>query len=134
MCQGFGPGTSSAFYACAGPTLLLTVRARNAGPQDIGHDPKNPNTRLYATSVAQPYHNDAEDLVGELLGCGDCMVSVHSMCVSKLYGRHCAVAGGFSLGVGERGCTVASAGHFCKPTSACTADSWRDWRLWYNAT
>ena len=33
--------------------------------QDIGHDPKNPNTRLYATSAAQPYHNDAEDIVGE---------------------------------------------------------------------
>ncbi|GAB4822232.1 hypothetical protein N2152v2_009278 [Parachlorella kessleri] len=34
--------------------------------KDIGHDPKNPNTRLYATSAAQPYHNDAEDIVALL--------------------------------------------------------------------
>lgn len=34
--------------------------------QDIGHDPSNPLTRLYATSAAQPYHNDAADLVSLL--------------------------------------------------------------------
>lgn len=27
--------------------------------KDIGHDPANPITRLYATSAAQPYHNDS---------------------------------------------------------------------------
>jgi hypothetical protein len=32
-------------------------------PQDIGHDPSNPLTRLYATAAAQPYHNDAADVV-----------------------------------------------------------------------
>lgn len=26
--------------------------------KDIGHDPKDPVTRLYATNAAQPYHND----------------------------------------------------------------------------
>lgn len=31
--------------------------------KDIGHDPANPLTRLYATSAAQPYHNDAADIV-----------------------------------------------------------------------
>lgn len=34
--------------------------------KDIGHDPKNPNTRLFATSAPQPYHNDAADLVSLL--------------------------------------------------------------------
>lgn len=32
--------------------------------QDLNHDPSNPNTRLYATHAAQPYHNDASDIVG----------------------------------------------------------------------
>jgi hypothetical protein len=31
--------------------------------KDIGHDPNNPLTRLYATAAAQPYHNDAADIV-----------------------------------------------------------------------
>ena len=31
--------------------------------KDIGHDPSNPLTRLYATSAAQPYHNDSSDVV-----------------------------------------------------------------------
>lgn len=31
--------------------------------KDIGHDPANPLTRLYATAAAQPYHNDAADIV-----------------------------------------------------------------------
>lgn len=35
-------------------------------PQDIGHDPRKPDTRLYATHEPQPYHNDAEDIVCEL--------------------------------------------------------------------
>jgi hypothetical protein len=34
--------------------------------QDIGHDASDPNTRLYATHEAQPYHNDASDLVSLL--------------------------------------------------------------------
>ncbi|KAL6781596.1 hypothetical protein ACKKBF_B08640 [Auxenochlorella protothecoides x Auxenochlorella symbiontica] len=34
--------------------------------KDIGHDPASPSTRLYATSVAQPFHNDAADLVALL--------------------------------------------------------------------
>ena len=33
--------------------------------QDLNHDPANPNTRLYATHEAQPYHNDASDIVGQ---------------------------------------------------------------------
>ena len=37
--------------------------------QDIGHDPKDPLTRLYATAAAQPWHNDAADIVGECLSC-----------------------------------------------------------------
>lgn len=35
--------------------------------QDLNHDPTNPHTRLYATHAAQPYHNDASDIVGKLL-------------------------------------------------------------------
>jgi hypothetical protein len=31
--------------------------------QDIGHDAANPLTRLYATHAAQPFHNDASDIV-----------------------------------------------------------------------
>ncbi len=34
--------------------------------QDIGHDPSKPDTRLYATHEAQPFHNDAADLVSLL--------------------------------------------------------------------
>lgn len=35
--------------------------------KDIGHDPTKPETRLYATSAAQPYHNDGPaDLVALL--------------------------------------------------------------------
>jgi hypothetical protein len=34
--------------------------------KDIGHDPSHPDTRLYATSAAQPWHNDAADLVSLL--------------------------------------------------------------------
>ncbi|GBF87480.1 taurine catabolism dioxygenase [Raphidocelis subcapitata] len=34
--------------------------------KDIGHDPASPLTRLYATHEAQPYHNDAADLVSLL--------------------------------------------------------------------
>eukprot|EP00879_Flechtneria_rotunda_P008142 GHRR01008527.1.p1 GENE.GHRR01008527.1~~GHRR01008527.1.p1 ORF type:complete len:362 (+),score=138.84 GHRR01008527.1:379-1464(+) len=34
--------------------------------KDIGHDPTNPVTRLYATKAAQPFHNDSADIVGLL--------------------------------------------------------------------
>jgi hypothetical protein len=34
--------------------------------KDLGHDPHHPDTRLYATSAAQPWHNDAADLVSLL--------------------------------------------------------------------
>ncbi|KIZ05655.1 hypothetical protein MNEG_2302 [Monoraphidium neglectum] len=34
--------------------------------KDIGHDPNNPLTRLYATNAAQPYHNDSADIVSLL--------------------------------------------------------------------
>ena len=35
--------------------------------KDIGHDPSKPDTRLYATSIAQPWHNDGPaDLVSLL--------------------------------------------------------------------
>lgn len=34
--------------------------------KDLGLDPANPQTRLYATHAAQPYHNDASDVVGLL--------------------------------------------------------------------
>jgi hypothetical protein len=34
--------------------------------KDIGHDPASPETRLYATAAAQPWHNDAADLVSLL--------------------------------------------------------------------
>jgi hypothetical protein len=34
--------------------------------KDIGHDPSHPDTRLYATAAAQPWHNDAADLVSLL--------------------------------------------------------------------
>jgi hypothetical protein len=33
--------------------------------KDIGHDPTKPETRLYATREAQPWHNDAADLVSK---------------------------------------------------------------------
>lgn len=33
---------------------------------DLGHDPAAPNTRLYATAAAQPWHNDSADLVSLL--------------------------------------------------------------------
>ena len=37
--------------------------------KDIGHDPANPLTRLYATNAAQPWHNDGPaDLVCESEG------------------------------------------------------------------
>ena len=32
--------------------------------RDIGHDPAQATTRLYATHEAQPYHNDSSDQVG----------------------------------------------------------------------
>lgn len=34
--------------------------------KDIGHDPLDPSTRLFATRAAQPFHNDAADVVGLL--------------------------------------------------------------------
>lgn len=34
--------------------------------KDLNHDPANPNTRLYATHEAQPYHNDSSDIVALL--------------------------------------------------------------------
>lgn len=34
--------------------------------KDIGADPKNTNTRVYATAQKQPYHTDSADLVGLL--------------------------------------------------------------------
>ena len=43
-------------FARTGLLLLL---------QDLDHDPSNPTTRLYATHAAQPYHNDASDIVGK---------------------------------------------------------------------
>lgn len=58
--------------------LLVTYSAKSYWQglllllQDLDHDPSNPNTRLYATHAAQPYHNDASDIVGKLLNmsCG----------------------------------------------------------------
>ena len=34
--------------------------------KDLGRDPADPNTRLYATRAAQPWHNDSADLVSLL--------------------------------------------------------------------
>ena len=34
--------------------------------KDIGADPSRPETRLYATAAAQPYHTDSADIVGLL--------------------------------------------------------------------
>lgn len=34
--------------------------------KDLGHDPARAETRLYATTAAQPFHNDAADLVSLL--------------------------------------------------------------------
>lgn len=31
--------------------------------KDIGGDPLKPETRLYTTNVAQPYHTDSADVV-----------------------------------------------------------------------
>lgn len=31
--------------------------------KDLGHDPNSPTTRLFATSAAQPFHNDSSDIV-----------------------------------------------------------------------
>jgi hypothetical protein len=41
--------------------------------RDIGHDPQNPDTRLYATHAAQPFHND---------GCAD-LVSLLCLATAK---------------------------------------------------
>ena len=32
--------------------------------QDIGHNPRKPDTRVYATSLGQPFHTDSSDMVG----------------------------------------------------------------------
>jgi hypothetical protein len=32
--------------------------------QDIGMDPRRPDTRVYGTSLAQPWHTDSSDIVG----------------------------------------------------------------------
>lgn len=49
-------GRPSAAPLCTDKRLLL--------PQDIGADPNHPDTRLYATHEAQPWHNDNADMVG----------------------------------------------------------------------
>ena len=62
------------------PTMCVT--------QDIGHDPKNPITRVYATSLGQPWHTDASDIVGAL-PCSQIyrlsIVDIHSV---QGYGTH----------------------------------------------
>ena len=49
--------------------MALTVTAdqwlRNT--QDIGHNPRKPDTRVYATSLGQPFHTDSSDVVGALV-------------------------------------------------------------------
>ena len=37
--------------------------------QDIGLDPRRPDTRVYGTSLAQPWHTDASDIVGAQVMC-----------------------------------------------------------------
>lgn len=50
-----------------GPTKSNNKKGHLIGHiKDIGHDPSKPETRLYATSAPQPYHNDATDLVALL--------------------------------------------------------------------
>ena len=61
-------GGNSCGTAAAGASLFdaVVMNPPFANNQDIGHDPANPLTRLYATSAAQPFHNDASDLVALL--------------------------------------------------------------------
>ena len=37
---------------------------------DLGNDPAKPETRIYTTSAAQPYHTDSADLVGLMRAAG----------------------------------------------------------------
>ena len=46
--------------------------------KDIKGDPADPLTRIYTTSLAQPYHSDVSDIVGASLVA--CAVSASVLC------------------------------------------------------
>jgi len=47
------------------PTLTIQIPAGHI--KDLGHDPNSPTTRLFATSAAQPFHNDSSGKPGHVL-------------------------------------------------------------------
>ena len=54
---------------------------------DIGADPSRPETRIYTTSIAQPYHTDSADLVGLM-----CLRPAHSGGESQVVSSHAVFA------------------------------------------
>ena len=50
--------------------LYVLVSFSRCRLQDIGMDPRRPDTRVYGTSLAQPWHTDSSDIVGEF-ACSD---------------------------------------------------------------
>ena len=69
--DAWGATRSAVAYWLLGSLVGLPVPQNAAGHvlghvRDIGGDPAKPETRLYTTSVAQPFHTDSADVVGLL--------------------------------------------------------------------
>jgi hypothetical protein len=69
--EAWGVAKSAAAFWALGLALGAPLPQNKVGHalghvKDVGGDPARPETRLYTTSVAQPYHTDSADLVGLL--------------------------------------------------------------------
>ena len=70
---GFSNALTQAAVSCFS---LCWVVISGCQLQDIGMDPRRPDTRVYGTSLAQPWHTDSSDIVGKL-ACSHTRVGKH---------------------------------------------------------
>ena len=73
--QGHSSNIGSHLLSCKACSSIMAQAAVNCSSsccgvilgcrmQDIGMDPRRPDTRVYGTSLAQPWHTDSSDIVG----------------------------------------------------------------------
>lgn len=73
------------------PRMGCTILLGAGHVKDTGIDPdhKDPTTRIYLTRVAQPWHVDSTDMVGEWPGEAVCMDTVEDAACPGVQGEGC---------------------------------------------
>ena len=133
--ESWGVATSAAAFWLLGLCLGAPLPQNRAGHalghvKDIGGDPARPETRLYTTSAAQPYHTDSADIVSTQRdasgGCLTCVFRSADASYHAQVGLLClaqARSGGDSHVVSSA--AVYNEARLCVLCNACLLDACR---------